>query len=167
MDGESPLEALPRAPCCPWREPLLCSLSYFLKFSFYSSPLGLPFFFTATTIATSGRDGLVAAFTGRWKSWDASSTARSRGRGLVRAAHCCHFLSAPRALHASTGRARFLALLTGRCSLLHRELHRELGLVAVELAVLTGWHGRLHREERRGSREGEGCMALVHFCFLS
>ncbi|KAL5763432.1 hypothetical protein ACOSP7_019696 [Xanthoceras sorbifolium] len=90
---------------------------------------------------------------------------RHREEDLVATFSPCPLLpcsSAPRALHASTGRAQFLALLTGRCSLLHRELHRELGLVAVELAVLTGWHGRLHREERRGAVHG----AFLFFSFF-
>ncbi|KAL5779715.1 hypothetical protein ACOSQ2_010452 [Xanthoceras sorbifolium] len=61
-----------------------------------------------------------------------------------------------------------LAMLTGRCSLLHRELHRELGLVSVELALdaaagSSSSRGSWSREER--AVHGETGFYLF-FCFI-
>ncbi|KAL5787712.1 hypothetical protein ACOSP7_004661 [Xanthoceras sorbifolium] len=89
--------------------------------------------------------------------------------GLRWSSHCSlvSMVSAPRAGHASKGRARFLALHTAAFLL----LHRELGWVAVFLVMFPGLLAHLHREEEH---EGAGrakarhahCLRFLFFSLL-
>ncbi|KAL5805009.1 hypothetical protein ACOSQ3_031809 [Xanthoceras sorbifolium] len=154
-----------------WRLPGLCPelsspFHAAAAFSFYSRALGRDFSLAATTTATCGRGGLVAAFTGRWERLGREQPREEAQVALPpRHTRCCHRLctaSFPRE-HGSRSVPR-VAHWTR--SLLRRELHRELGLVAVVLAVLTGcaW-ARLQRERGREERAG-GAGRAAWFCFV-
>ncbi|KAL5823146.1 hypothetical protein ACOSQ4_021046 [Xanthoceras sorbifolium] len=73
--GKSPLEQL--GSCWTGLPRALSPPPTAAPFSSYSSPLGLCFSLTATTTATCGRGGLVAAFTGPLRA--AGSRAAPRG----------------------------------------------------------------------------------------